>query len=304
MLDRSSATHISVQSTIPSEPEPLPEAEAVPRKDGPTEADFPELPNLLEITDNIYSGGEPQNEEAFAELVRLGVKTIVSVDGARPNVEEARQYGLRYVHIPTGYDGISKEAGLSLARLVRDAQGPFYIHCHHGVHRGPAAAAVACIASGAVDGEGALKILEKAGTGKDYAGLWRDVESYTPPPAGAELPELVEIAEVGSLAAAMAKLDRASDDLKLCRDANWSTPPNHPDLIPAREALLIKEGLHEAARNLANDRPERFRTRLSEAETIAGKIEDFLKSSQFDLAGQQFETLRATCKKCHQDYRN
>ena len=99
-------------------------------------------------------------------------------------------------------------------------------------------------------GKEALSILVRAGTSKDYTGLWRDVEAYTPPPADAELPELVEVAEVGSFTAAMAQVDRAFDNLKLCRDAKWTVPPDHPDLVPAQEALLLQEGLHEAGRNL------------------------------------------------------
>src|SRR5690606_17968735 len=120
----------------------------------------PHLHNLLQVSETIYTGGEPKDDAAFAALAKLGVKTVVSVDGAEPNVKAARAHGLRYVHIPIGYDGVSEEAGKSLARLVRDAQGPFYIHCHHGTHRGPAAAAVACVAAGQGTGKDALAILE------------------------------------------------------------------------------------------------------------------------------------------------
>jgi protein tyrosine phosphatase (PTP) superfamily phosphohydrolase (DUF442 family) len=192
---------------------------------GPTEADYPHLHSLLQVTGRIYSGGEPKDDAAFADLARLGVHTVVSVDGARPNIDAAQRHGLRYVHIPIGYDGISEEAGKSLARLVKDADAPFYIHCHHGVHRGPAAAAIACIADGSASGKEALVILEKAKTNKGYAGLWRDVEAYVPPPADEDLPALVSVAEVGSLAAAMAQIDRASDNLKLCQAVDWQAPP-------------------------------------------------------------------------------
>ncbi len=32
------------------------------------------------------------------------MKTIISVDGATPNVAMAEKYGMRYVHLPHGYD--------------------------------------------------------------------------------------------------------------------------------------------------------------------------------------------------------
>lgn len=264
----------------------------------------PALHNLLWDSERIYSGGEPHGGEAFAELARLGVTTIVSVDGARPDVEAARAHGLRYVHIPIGYDGVGDEAGRSLARLVRDAEGPFYIHCRHGRHRGPAAAAVACIASGDADNAGARTILELAGTSADYAGLWRDVEAYRPPPPDAELPELVEVAEVGSFAAAMAQIDRAYDNLKLCRDAGWTTPADHPDIVPSREALLLREGLHESGRALDADAEPELRAWLAEAEETARGLQSSLESDEVDGVSRGFETLVKSCTRCHAAYRN
>ncbi len=260
--------------------------------------------NLMKVSERIYSGSEPHGEEGFASLAKLGLATVVSVDGAKPNVELARQHGLRYVHIPIGYDGVPEEAGRSLARLVQEIEGPFYVHCHHGKHRGPAAAAVACIASGDAENEAALDILVRAGTSKDYPGLWRDVENYTPPPEGAELPELVEVAEVGSFAAAMAQIDRSYDNLKLCRDAGWSVPPDHPDLVPAQEALLLQEGLHEAARNLGDGYDEQVKSWLTEAEAMATGLRTDLQAKNSAAAGDRFARIEKSCKQCHQAYRD
>jgi protein tyrosine phosphatase (PTP) superfamily phosphohydrolase (DUF442 family) len=264
------------------------------------------LHNLLQVTDRIYSGGEPRDDAAFAELAKLGVKTVVSVDGAKPKVDLARKHGLRYVHIPIGYDGVSGDAGRSLASLVRNGEAPFYVHCHHGRHRGPAAAAVACIADGAADGKAALAILEKAGTSPGYGGLWRDVEAYIPPSASEELPELVEVAEVGSLAAAMAQIDRASDNLKLCEAAGWQTPADHPDVAPPQEALLLKEGFHETARQLAenNDYDQQFLTWITEAETTAARLESALNGDDNQAAGAAFAEVQSQCKRCHTEYRD
>jgi protein tyrosine phosphatase (PTP) superfamily phosphohydrolase (DUF442 family) len=268
---------------------------------------MPELPgihNLMKISARIYSGSEPHGEEGFASLAMLGVKTVVSVDGAKPKVELARKHGLRYVHIPIGYDSVPEEAALSLARAVRDAKPPLYIHCHHGKHRGPAAAAVACIASGDIQGKDAIQILVRAGTSKDYKGLWRDVEAYEPPPADAQLPELVEIAEVGSFTAAMAQVDRAYDNLKLSRDAKWGVPPDHPDIVPDQEALLLQEGLHEAARNANGGYDEQFTKWLAEAEAAATNLRQDLQAKDLPSANDRFMRLDAACKQCHKSYRD
>jgi protein tyrosine phosphatase (PTP) superfamily phosphohydrolase (DUF442 family) len=271
---------------------------------GAAPAEWPGLHNVLRLTDAIYSGSEPHAEEGFASLASLGVKTVVSVDGAKPNVELARKHGLRYVHIPIGYDGVSKDAALSLARLVKEAEGPIYIHCHHGKHRGPAAAAVACIAAGEATGETAVEILNRSGTSKDYAGLWRDVQAFTPPASGAELPNLVETAQVGSSAAAMAQLDRGFDNLKLCRAASWQSPADHPDIVPAQEALLVREGLHEAGRHLADEYDQEFRAWLAEAESLASGLEQSLRDGQPAAAETQFAGLEQSCKRCHAKHRD
>jgi hypothetical protein len=229
---------------------------------------------------------------------------VVSVDGARPQLELAKKYGLHYVHIPIGYDGVPQEAGQSLARLVREGEGPFFIHCHHGKHRGPAAAAIACVAAGATDGKTALTILERAGTGKNYKGLWRDVENYQPPAKDARLPELVEAAKVSSMTAAMAQVDRAKDNLQLCKDAKWSVPPDHPDIAPTQEALILREALRETGRHLTGDYDDEFKAILSEAELVAGGLESALRDNQLEAADQHFDKLLKSCKDCHARYRD
>ena len=138
----------------------------------------------------------------------------------------------------------------------------------------------------------------------EYAGLWRDVASYKPPPPGAALPELAEVAAVQSLAAAMARIDRSHDRLRLCRDAAWSVPAGHPDVVPAREALQVEEGLREALRNLSADRDESFRRWLAESEAAARAIKDALNAGDREAAGRHFLRLEQSCKQCHRRYRN
>jgi protein tyrosine phosphatase (PTP) superfamily phosphohydrolase (DUF442 family) len=267
--------------------------------------DLPGLHNVVQVSERVYSGSEPDGDAGFAALAALGIKTVLSVDGARPDVDAARRNGLRYVHIPIGYDGVPDQAAGALAHAARAAEGPIYVHCHHGKHRGPAAAAILCTATGAARGKEALKILELAGTGKEYSGLWRDVAAYRAPPSDAELPELVEIAEVGSFAAAMAAVDRQWDKIKLCRDANWKTPDGHPDLSPVQVALLLREALHEARRLAPDGRfDEPFSAWLSEAESLSAEIESRLASNDFEEAGRQCQSLEQSCQRCHVKYRN
>ncbi|MFO0917609.1 MAG: cytochrome c [Planctomycetaceae bacterium] len=267
--------------------------------------DRPGLHNLLRIHERLYSGSEPEGDEGFASLAKLGIKTVVSVDGVRPNVEAASKYGLRYIHIPIGYDGIPASAASALTRVAREATAPIYVHCHHGKHRGPAAAALLCQAAGRLSGDDAKKVLQLAGTGPEYAGLWRDVAAYQPPDQNILWPDLLEVAEVESLAAAMAKLDRHWDQLKLCRDARWQSPPTHPDIIAEHEALLVRELLQEAHRTTpATDYDPRFHEWFSASESLAEHLEQSLKQRDHDAATARVLKLEQSCKQCHQTYRN
>ena len=211
----------------------------------PIETDNPSLRNLLHITDAIYCGGEPRTEEAFASLANLGVNTVISVDGAQPDV-----------------------------------------------------------AAGAFDRKEAFKILERAGTSKNYAGLWRAVENYRVPAADAELPELVEVSEVGSFTVGMAEIGRDHNNLKLCLDADWTTPANHPDLVPHQRALLLKEGCREFGRNLTDGFDQEFKTWLAVAETIAQTVPNALVVNDTDRAAQSFRALSQSCARCHEKYNN
>jgi protein tyrosine phosphatase (PTP) superfamily phosphohydrolase (DUF442 family) len=267
--------------------------------------DLPGLHNVVQASERVYSGSEPEGDKAFAALAALGVKTVLSVDGARPDVDAARRSGIRYLHVPIGYDGISEEEAAALTHAARATDGAIYVHCHHGRHRGPAAAAVLCAADGATRGKELLKILELAGTGKEYVGLWRDVEAFRPPPPDGPLPELVETAEVVSLTGAMAAVDRHWDDVKACRDAGWKTPASHPDLTPAQVALLLREALREARRQVPEGRfDSQFESWLGDAEVLAGEMESQLTAANPEEAGRTCELLEQSCRKCHATYRN
>ena len=104
---------------------------------------------------------------------------MISVDGAQPQVELARKYGLRYVHLPHGYDGVSEKRAQELAKAVRDLPSPIYIHCHHGKHRSPAAATVACVGAGLLQRDQGLSVLRTAGTSDHYEGLYDSAEQGT-----------------------------------------------------------------------------------------------------------------------------
>src|SRR2546422_4056322 len=133
---------------------------------------FPAVPgeglhNAHRVTDKVLAGAAPEGDAAFEKLKQLGVKTIISVDGAKPDVETARRHGLRYVHLPIGYDNVAPQQGLAIAKAIDDLPGPIYVHCHHGRHRSAAAVAVACVMNGSLRPEQAESVLRTFGTGEN-----------------------------------------------------------------------------------------------------------------------------------------
>lgn len=267
---------------------------------------LPGIDNVLKVTPRVVSGSQPHGEEGFKTLKQLGIDVIVSVDGATPDIENARKYGMRYVHVPIGYDGISDEAQAALKRVMKDfQQDKIFFHCHHGKHRGPAAAAVACYESGDLSQNQALDFMRSAGTSSDYGGLWKEITEFKPIPITTELPMLVEVAEVESVAAAMAKIDRIYDELVLCEKAAWKAPPEHADLDPAQQALLLQEGLHETGRLLGEDQYDaKFRKMLAQSEALGKTLKLQIEAGQQSEASTTLKAVKASCSACHQDYRN
>jgi protein tyrosine phosphatase (PTP) superfamily phosphohydrolase (DUF442 family) len=277
----------------------------------PVPLDAPGLHNLYRVSDRLYSGGSPEGDAGFAALARLGVKTVVSVDGATPDVAAAKRHGLRYVHLPLGYDGIPRDRVLALAKVARDLPGPVYVHCHHGKHRGPAAVAVIQLCTDlAWDAAKAEAWLTTAGTDPRYTGLTGLPRSLTPPDAAelARAPaDWPAVAKVADLTRVMVSVDERWDHLKLVKAAGWTVPTAHPDVDPPHEAVQLGEHYREAGRlGDVKRRGAEFVRQLGEAESAAGELERALRATPVDAgrAAAEFARSAAACTNCHDRFRD
>ncbi|MCA9196491.1 MAG: hypothetical protein KDA87_03095 [Planctomycetales bacterium] len=283
-------------------------AAAIPKK-----LDVPCLPNAVRVHERVISGGLPEGDVAFAELVRLGVRTVISVDGAKPDVATAEKHGLRYVHLPHGYDGISPARMQELAKAVRDLKGPIYIHCHHGRHRSPAAAAVACVGAGLIPAESAKDVLSVAGTSVKYRGLFLAADGVKPFDA-LQLDrlkcEFPAVAQLPVMAEAMVEVEHTHDRIKKLAASDWRTPADHPDLNAAHQALLLREHFTELLRtDEAQAWGDEFLDMLRDSEQASTKLEDSLERwdgqsavpASVRFAAKQIST---ECKRCHERFRD
>ncbi len=267
------------------------------------------LHNVFRVSTNLFSGNAPDGAPAFSELAELGIKTIISVDGSRPEVEAARKHGLRYIHLPIGYDGVQSNRVVELVVAARKAEGPVYVHCHHGLHRGPAAVAVICQATAGWTTNQAVAWMRRAGTSTDYPGLYRGAVEFRPPDAAAlaRVVDLPETASTSSLVQNMVAIDTEFERLKAAQKTGWKHVPNHPDLAPAHTATILWELLRELPR-LADtaQRPADYRGRLAEAELAADRLRKQLRDGNSGPTerDETFKAMGQTCAACHQAYRN
>ncbi len=273
------------------------------------------IENLYQLSEKIYSGAEPRGEAAFHELRRMGIKTVLSVDGARPDVKAAKQEGLRYVHLPIGYDGVTRERQLQLAKAVQALEGPIYVHCHHGKHRGPAAAAICRLANDEWNVEAALQWMHDAGTSPHYRGLYHAIREYRKPTAEelAKVPKsFPEQAEVPDMVEAMVAIDQHWENLQSLEDSGFLSSAKHPDITAAHEALQIQEQLRELARTTeANERAKSFQQLCKKSEKAAADLHAGLLALRRKRAdkslkncSQLLQRLRKSCAACHSKHRD
>jgi protein tyrosine phosphatase (PTP) superfamily phosphohydrolase (DUF442 family) len=294
--------------TFPLSAESLPGTNRIPSTVHPLTARG--IENSFQLSDRLYSGSAPEGDEAFAELKKLGIKTIITVDGAKPDVETAHRFGIRYVHLPIGYDGVPTNQAIRLVKAAETMPGPIYVHCHHGMHRGPAGAAVICRATEGWTAEQADSWLKLAGTATNYAGLYRTVEQFQPPTAetlktvSANFPEK---SEVSPLADVMIQIDERFDHLKLIKKAGYRVPTSHPDLVPAQEALLLNELFKELLRSPATSKHNQdFQTQLQAAESSSSALYTSLNTTNITagISDAAFKRVTDSCAACHKAHRN
>ena len=267
------------------------------------------ITNFFQVTPSIYSGSAPENRIGFDELKNLGIKTIISVDGAKPDVAMAKSFGLRYVQIPIGYDGVPTEQAVRLVKAIETLPGPFYIHCHHGIHRGPAAVAVICEAEAGWSPQEAITWMTKAGTDTNYSGLFKSVATFKKPSSnelamtGTGFPPILSKSR---LADEMVKIDSQYDTLKNTSDPSTLTPPSRKREVEQNSVLLLLELFKEIPRTGGIEgRDSMFISMLTNATSDTKALYATLGNNGKERnIREQIALLKHDCQQCHQKFRN
>ncbi|MHC4261207.1 MAG: hypothetical protein ACYSWX_01680 [Planctomycetota bacterium] len=284
----------------------LPEVEA---------EELPGLHHVYRLSDNIVSGAEPEGVEAFASMKTLGIRTVLSVDGKAPDHELAAEHGIRYVHVPIRYDGITDDELVAITKTFRELEGPFYVHCFHGQHRGPAAAAVGRIVLDGASREQALAEMRQwCGTSSKYEGLYGVAAFGALPNAATTATSDFDFSpehRFDGLRSAMIDMTRSFDTIEDLMLRDWGVNPHHPDASAVNEAAKLLESFEQSlAFEDTLSRPSEFSQMLEDSRATAARLVEHLEARRAgdpeagELAAQQVEALANQCSRCHASYRN
>ena len=275
----------------------------------------PGLHHVYRLSDRIVSGAEPEGEAAFEAIAAMGVKTILSVDGKAPDAATAAKYGLRYVHVPIRYKGIESEEMLAIAKTFREAEGPFFVHCFHGQHRGPAAAAVGrVVLDGAPREQAIAEMRQWCGTSKKYEGLYGAIAfGELPTPAATEGFgfDFAPAHGFKGTRAAMVEMSRSFETLEALAKNQWKPLTEHPDARSLGEAERTLRALEAVAssESLAGE-PADYQGWMRESHDAAKSLVELLtRLEQGDAAAaagaaEKVAYLKKRCDDCHKGYRN
>ncbi|MBU3729259.1 MAG: hypothetical protein FGM37_08445 [Phycisphaerales bacterium] len=304
-------------ANAPDAPAPALAAAPVPSVDAAAPVDAPGLHNVVAFGRDVLSGSMPEGDAGFDSLKAWGVQTIISVDGAVPDLARAKSRGLRYVHLPIGYHGFDDARKLELSRAVRDLPRPVYIHCHHGKHRSAGAAGTVTVTLGWLTPDQAVARMKVAGASPSYTGLYRcTTEAVKVADAALDAADagFPEVSRPAGLVKGMVAIDLTWDNLKAVQKAGWTVPPDHPDLVPAAEAGRLADTL----RLLRDDeavkaRPVEFQALMARNADQAQALEDLLaklaagarpSAEDAERMSAIASQITATCKACHSAYRD
>ncbi|MEM8711484.1 MAG: hypothetical protein AAGG01_11065 [Planctomycetota bacterium] len=279
---------------------------------------YPGMVNVYRLSDTIISGSEPHDGEALSQIASWGVKTILSVDGKAPDAETAAELGMRYVHVPIRYRGITDDQLLKIAKTFRELEAPFYVHCFHGRHRGPAAAAIGRVALDGLNRDRAIAEMRQwCSTAEKYEGLYSSVAVSDIPTAAETAAHDFDFASAmtfDGVRDAMVVLTRSWDEVKLIAKNNWKPSSEHPDIDALQSATQVSQLLDACARTEESlGYPDDYQEMMVESRGHLADVVSFLTdcrvegTSEFvrsDRLDAAFEAAKNSCLDCHAIYRN
>ncbi len=96
---------------------------------------IPGLGNFAQVSDELYRGEQP-TAEGFAQLKKMGIKTIINLRASYPDAKFIKGLGFYYLYIPMEANNVGDNEAIAFLKAVSDKDfAPFFVHCQHGADR-------------------------------------------------------------------------------------------------------------------------------------------------------------------------
>ena len=131
------------------------------------------IDNFAQVNATYYRGAQPQGSD-YADLARLGVKTIINLIGDEElDSREQRSVeaqGMRYIYIPMSTRRAPTATQIEqFLSVVNDASSqPVYVHCVGGRHRTGVMTAVYRMTRDGISGDAAFREMKQFNFGPDF----------------------------------------------------------------------------------------------------------------------------------------
>ncbi|MGE0083375.1 MAG: dual specificity protein phosphatase family protein [Desulfococcaceae bacterium] len=135
--------------------------------------EIPGLPNFHQVSPVLYRSAQP-SADGFAELKKMGIRTVVNLRASHSDEEMLRDTGLNYESIPVNTWALKEEDAVRFLKIVTDPdKTPVLIHCKHGADRTGTMVAVYRILLCGWTKEEALKEMTEGGFG--FHSVWENL---------------------------------------------------------------------------------------------------------------------------------
>jgi uncharacterized protein (TIGR01244 family) len=131
------------------------------------------IDNFAQVNATYYRGAQPVGSD-YADLARLGVKTVINLIGDEElDTREQRSVeaeGMRYIYIPMSTRKAPTQTQIEqFLSIVNNASSqPVYVHCVGGRHRTGVMTAIYRMNHDGISGDAAFKEMKQFNFGPDF----------------------------------------------------------------------------------------------------------------------------------------
>ncbi|MCK4999803.1 MAG: dual specificity protein phosphatase family protein [Anaerohalosphaera sp.] len=141
-----------------------------------TKIELEGCPNLHKVSDELYRSAQPE-DEGFAELEKVGIKTVINLRKWHSDTDEIKGTGMNYVPIKMKTWEPEDEHVIKFLTTVCDpSKQPVLVHCQHGADRTGMMSAIYRIVVQDWEKEDAIK--EMVEGGYDYHSMWTGLPKF------------------------------------------------------------------------------------------------------------------------------